>query len=209
MPRQKPKKYKQPSIVSGLSIDDILNMDIVDFNRLSEKDLKLVVGRLVSAGNKRLRRMLKKGMVSPAMVSFARSKGGLMFSVKGKGVNELRKEYAKARNFLNLETSTVKGYSKVLKKTVKTLNERGINISPEELERVFRVWNKLVEVDPSIQLHDFKYDLWEDIAKLDPNMNINDKIQKMRERYRELYEQQQEEFGKEVTLYGVSGFFEI
>lgn len=210
MPRQKPKKYKQPSLVSGLSIDDILNMDIVDFNRLSEKDLKLVVGRLVSAGNKRLRRMKAKGLISPAMVSLDKTPGGMGFSVKGKKINELRKEYARARNFLTKETSTVKGYTKVLLKTVDTLRERGINITPDDLERVFKVWNRLVEIDPTIKLHDFKYDLWEDIARLAPDLDIDTKVQKMQERYTELYEQQKEqEFGKEVTLYGVSGFFEI
>ena len=210
MPRQKPKKYKQPSLVSGLSIEDILNMDVVDFNKLQEKDLKLVVGRLVSAANKRLRRMKNKGLTSPAMVSLARSDGGLLFSVKGKNTNQLRKEYARARNFLSKETSTIKGYSKVLKKTVKTLRDRGIELSPDELENVFKVWNKLVEIDPTIKLHDYKYDLWEDIAKMFGSKPIEDIIIDIQQRYTELYEQQQEQqYGKEVTLYGVSGFFEI
>ena len=210
MPRQKPKKYKQPSLVSGLSIEDILNMDVVDFNKLQEKDLKLVVGRLVSAANKRLRRMKNKGLTSPAMVSLARSDGGLLFSVKGKNTNQLRKEYARARNFLSKETSTIKGYSKVLKKTVKTLRDRGIELSPDELENVFKVWNKLVEIDPTIKLHDYKYDLWEDIAKMFGSKPIEDIIIDIQQRYTELYEQQQEQqYGKEVTLYGVSGFFEL
>lgn len=210
MPRQKPKKYKQPSLVSGLSIEDILNMDVVDFNKLQEKDLKLVVGRLVSAANKRLRRMKNKGLTSPAMVSLARSDGGLLFSVKGKNTNQLRKEYARARNFLSKETSTIKGYSKVLKKTVKTLRDRGIELSPDELENVFKVWNKLVEIDPTIKLYDYKYDLWEDIAKMFGSKPIEDIIIDIQQRYTELYEQQQEQqYGKEVTLYGVSGFFEI
>ena len=78
MPRQKPKKYKQPSLVSGLSIDDILNMDIVDFNRLSEKDLKLVVGRMVSAVNKRLRRFEKKGISTPATRALMKSGGSFV-----------------------------------------------------------------------------------------------------------------------------------
>ena len=73
MPRQKPKKYKQPSLVSGMSITDILNMDITDFNKLGFKNLKLVVGRLVSAVNKRLRRFEKKGIRTPATRSLMKS----------------------------------------------------------------------------------------------------------------------------------------
>ena len=207
MPRQKPKKYKQPSLVSGLSIDDILNMDIVDFNRLSEKDLKLVVGRMVSAVNKRLRRFAKKGISTPATRALMKS-GGVL-SVKGKNANQLRKEYARARNFLNMETSTQKGYKKVQEKITDTLQQRGVNVEPDELDELFEVWNDLIEIDPSVSLNKDKYQLMQDIANMPDDINVSEKIQKAKERYTEIYEQQQEEFGKEVTLYGVSGFFEI
>lgn len=207
MPRQKPKKYKQPSLVSGLSIDDILNMDIVDFNRLSEKDLKLVVGRMVSAVNKRLRRFAKKGISTPATRALMKS-GGVL-SVKGKNANQLRKEYARARNFLNMETSTQKGYKKVQEKITDTLKQRGVDIEPDELDELFEVWNDLIEIDPSISLSKDKYILMQDIANMPDNIDVSQKLEKAKERYTEIYEQQQEEFGKEVTLYGVSGFFEI
>lgn len=207
MPRQKPKKYKQPSLVSGLSIDDILNMDIVDFNRLSEKDLKLVVGRMVSAVNKRLRRFEKKGISTPATRALMKSGGFL--SVKGKNANQLRKEYARARNFLNMETSTQKGYKKVQEKITDTLKQRGVEVEPDELDELFEVWNDLIEIDPSVSLSKDKYTLMQDIANMPDNIDVSQKLEKAKERYTEIYEQQQEEFGKEVTLYGVSGFFEI
>lgn len=207
MPRQKPKKYKQPSLVSGLSIDDILNMDIVDFNRLSEKDLKLVVGRMVSAVNKRLRRFAKKGISTPATRALMKS-GGVL-SVKGKNANQLRKEYARARNFLNMETSTQKGYKKVQEKITDTLKQRGVDIESDKLDELFEVWNDLLEIDPSVSLSKDKYTLMQDIANMPDNIDVSQKLEKAKERYTEIYEQQQEEFGKEVTLYGVSGFFEI
>ena len=207
MPRQKPKKYKQPSLVSGLSIDDILNMDIVDFNRLSEKDLKLVVGRMVSAVNKRLRRFAKKGISTPATRALMKS-GGVL-SVKGKNANQLRKEYARARNFLNMETSTQKGYKKVQEKITDTLKQRGVDIESDKLDELFEVWNDLLEIDPSVSLSKDKYTLMQDIANMPDNIDVSQKLEKAKERYTEIYEQQQEEFGKEATLYGVSGFFEI
>lgn len=208
MPRQKPKKYKQPSLVSGLSINDILNMDITDFNKLGFKNLKLVVGRLVSAVNKRLRRFEKKGIRTPATRALMKS-GGVL-SVKGKDTNQLRKEYARARNFLNMETSTQQGYKKVQEKIADTLDQRGVDVEPDELDELFEVWNDLVEIDPSVTLNKDKYQLLQDIANMPNDIDISEKVKQAKERYTELYEQQQEQqYGKEVTLYGVSGFFEL
>ena len=55
------RTYKQPSIVSGMTIQDILNMDNKTFNSLNTSDMRKVVGRLVSAGNKRLRSFERAG----------------------------------------------------------------------------------------------------------------------------------------------------
>lgn len=200
--------YKQPSIVSGMSVNDILNMSEKRFNKLSEKELKLVVGRLVSAVNKRVRRFEKAGISTPATRSLEKSGGKL--SVKGKSLNELRSEYARARNFMNMETSTRKGYEKVQKKISETLRERGYDITPNELDDMFEVYNSLLESDPSISLSKDKYQLMQDIANMPDKLDLSEKVQKAKERYTELYEKEQQELnGKEVDLYGVSGFFEV
>lgn len=201
-------KYKQPSIVSGMSVNDILNMSEKKFNSLKEKKLKLVVGRLVSAVNKRVRRFEKAGISTPATRSLEKSGGKL--SVKGKSLNELRSEYARARNFMNMETSTRKGYEKVQKKISETLRERGYDITPNELDDMFEVFNSLLESDPSISLSKDKYQLMQDIANMPDKLDLSEKVQKAKERYTELYEKEQQELnGQEVDLYGVSGFFEV
>lgn len=207
MPRRKPKKYKQPSIVSGKSISDILNMDINIFNKLGISDLRKVVGRLVSAVNKRLRRFSKAGISTPATRALMQS-GGVL-STKGKDLNELRTEFARGRNFLSMETSSRKGFTDVTQRTISTLRDRGVDILPEELSEVFEVYNDLVEIDPSITLNKDRYQILQDIANMPDDIDINTKVGKARAKYNELYEQQQEEYGKETTLYGVSGFFEI
>lgn len=207
MPRRKPKKYKQPSIVSGKSISDILNMDINIFNKLGISDLRKVVGRLVSAVNKRLRRFSKAGISTPATRALMES-GGVL-STKGKDLNELRIEFARGRNFLSMETSSRKGFTDVTQRTISTLRDRGVDILPEELSEVFEVYNDLVEIDPSITLNKDRYQILQDIANMPDDIDINTKVEKARAKYNELYEQQQEEYGKETTLYGVSGFFEI
>lgn len=201
-------QYKQPSIVSGLSVNDILNMSETRFNELKLKDLKLVVGRLVSAVNKRLRRFEKAGISTPATRSLEKSGGKL--SVRGKSLNELRSEYARARNFMNMETSTRKGYEQVQKKISDTLRDRGYDITPNELDDMFEVYNSLLESDPSISLSKDKYQLMQDIANMPDDLDISEKVLKAKERYTELYEKEQQELnGKEVDLYGVSGFFEV
>ena len=201
-------QYKQPSIVSGMSVSDILNMNEKDFNELKLKELKLVVGRLVSAVNKRLRRFEKAGISTPATRSLEKSGGKL--SVKGKSLNELRSEYARARNFMNMETSTRKGYTEVQKKISDTLRDRGYDITPNELDDMFEIYNSLLESDPSISLSKDKYQLMQDIANMPDNLDISEKVLKAKERYTELYEKEQQELnGKEVDLYGVSGFFEV
>ena len=201
-------KYKQPSIVSGMSVNDILNMSEKRFNKLTEKELKLVVGRLVSAVNKRVRRFEKAGITTPATRSLEKSGGKL--SVKGKSLNELRSEYARARNFMNMETSTRKGYEKVQKKISDTLRDRGYDITPNELDDMFEVFNSLLESDPSISLSKDKYQLMQDIANMPDKLDLSEKVQKAKERYTELYEKEQQELnGQEVDLYGVSGFFEV
>lgn len=206
--RTKPATYKQPSIVSGMSVSDILNMSERRFNKLTERELKLVVGRLVSAVNKRVRRFEKAGISTPATRSLEKSGGKL--SVKGKSLNELRSEYARARNFLNMETSTRKGYEQVQKRISETLKERGYDISPNELDDMFEVYNDLLEIDPTLSLSKDRYLLMQEIANMPDDLDVSEKVLKAKERYTELYEQEQMELnGKEVDLYGVSGFFEI
>lgn len=207
MPKRKPKTYKQPSIVSGKSISDILNMDIRDFNQLGLSDLRKVVGRLVSAVNKRLRRFEKAGVSSPATRALEQS-GGVL-STKGKNLNQLRMEFARAKNYLEMETSSRKGFENVKNRTIETLRARGVNINPEQLNSLFTVYNKLKDIDPSITYMSWKYELMSDIAQMDDTLDVQTRLMQAKERYDELYEEKQEQFGKEVTLYGVSGFFEL
>lgn len=205
--KAKPIKYKQPSIVSGKSVTDILNMDIRDFNKLGLSDLRKVVGRLVSAVNKRIRRFMNAGVSTPA--TRALEKSGGMLSTKGKDLNQLRTEYARGRDFLNMETSSHKGFEEVQKKTVETLKDRGVDVTTDELDDIFEVYGRLKEIDPSVGVILSSSQVIGEIAKLDNTQDVQTRIMQAKERYNELYEENQEQYGRDVTLYGVSGFFEI
>lgn len=111
--------------VKGLKITDILNIDLDTFNNLNEKELRALTSRLVSAGNKRIRRLQKHEINSPAMQSLGKEK---VFSTKlskdtskQQKVNKLRAEFSRARSFLTSETSTISGYKKFKTRTIKKI----------------------------------------------------------------------------------------
>lgn len=117
--------------VKGLTISDILDIDLDQFNRLGESDLRHITSRLVSASNKRIRRLEKNNLNTPAYQQLGEAKA---FSTKlpksisrQQRVNRLRNEFARARSFLTSETSTMKGYKDFVDRTESRLaSELGI-----------------------------------------------------------------------------------
>lgn len=89
-------------------------VEIRHFNQ-DYQSLKREVSRLASMANKRLVRLEKNGFEdSPAYKQWIES-GGEKFSVRGKDYNELQKELARVRQFVNAKTSTIRGAQSVLK----------------------------------------------------------------------------------------------
>lgn len=77
------------------------------------------IRRLVSMANKRINRLKKSGLEdSPALTRFVPDRG--KFSIKGLKGNELRTEVAALRKFLQAQTSTIRGYDRVLKGVAKS-----------------------------------------------------------------------------------------
>ncbi len=79
-----------------------------------ERKFRAEARRLVSMANKRIRRMNKNGLDTPAMRALQKD-GIAAFSVKGKTFNEVQAEYYRMQRFLNDATSTVKGANEMLK----------------------------------------------------------------------------------------------
>ena len=137
--------------VKGLKISDILNIDLDTFNNLSESDLRKITSRLVSASNKRIRRLKEHDINSPAL----RGMGDLdSFSTKldetispQQRVNQLRHTFSQMRSFLTSETSTIKGFKKYsdrimdaiassMKVEKKTLEEK---LGKDGINKLFRI----------------------------------------------------------------------
>ena len=199
------RKYKQPSLVSGMSIQDIMNMDIDIFNKLSTSDLRKVAGRLVSAGNKRLRSFEKAGESSPA-TRYVEKSGG-KFSTKGKDLNALRAEYTRAKTFLQSKTSTRRGWKKVKKETISGLRKNGVEVNESQFNDLWTVYEDLKELSPEVANRGLKYGVLKDIADMvtDEDKSADEIAITLHENLSRIYEEQAELDDVE----GVSGFFEI
>jgi len=132
------RNYKQLSIVSGLSVKDILSMSQSEFSKYSISDQRKILGRLVSAGNKRIRAFEKNNDTSPAYENLIKSGG--KFSTRGKDSEGLKLELERARTFLKQETSSLKNWNKVKKKILKDLESKaGIKIPGKDLGELLNI----------------------------------------------------------------------
>ena len=106
--------------ITGLSIQDILDMGWNEIKKLNDQELRQLSMRLNSAANKRLRRIEKSGEQkwSPAYKAITESGGD--FTVKGKDRTEILAEIQRAGSFIGSKTSTVKG-TKMHKKVINDL----------------------------------------------------------------------------------------
>lgn len=200
------RTYKQPSYVSGMSVQDILNMDIETFNKLNKTDLQKVVGRLVSAGNKRLRSFERAGESSPATQHVQKSGG--KFSTKGKDLNALRAEYTRAKNFMQSKTGTRKGWKQVKKETIQGLKKQGVNMTESQFDDVWKAYEELKELSPEVANRGMKYAVLKDVADMvtDTDKSADEIAVAMHDNLSHIYEEQA---GLSNGIDGVSGFFEI
>lgn len=142
--KQKGQKYED---VKGLSIKDIMGVSDNDISSLKERDLYKLTKRLADAANKRIKRLRVSGENTPALRSIEAS-GGLL-SLAGKNRNELRAEFARAKNFLQFQTSTLRAARSVRRQFEKYV---GATLSDEQIGHFWKVFHKLQE-DKAIDIN--------------------------------------------------------
>lgn len=92
-----------------------------------ERKLREEARRLVSMANKRLRRLEQQNLInSPAYKKWVED-GGQKFSVKGKSMKEVKQEIARMNDFLEKQTSTVKGAKQYFKNVAKEVGIKKFN----------------------------------------------------------------------------------
>lgn len=116
--------------LSKLSVNDILNLNDSDIQKLKANELRSLVNKLASAGNKRIRRLQESKLASRSG-AYRQLRGGakhkgkvhmfttdpkkLKIKTKGQERNKLLKEFARASRFLNDKTSSVTGTRKTIR----------------------------------------------------------------------------------------------
>lgn len=139
-------------------ISDILDLPLSKIMSMSRRDLAKTVSKLASAGNKRIVRLQKQNITTPAS-EYILTHGG-KFSVAGKNVAELREEFQRVKGFLESKTATVRGYKKWSSEMSKTLfKNTGINydaLSEDEKRIFWKAYSKLEELDYA-NVHDKRY----------------------------------------------------
>lgn len=129
--------------IKGLKISDILKMDWEQINKLPERDLKQLTSRLVSASNKRIRALEKTKLGKSSFAYQTVEERGRKFSVRGKNVGQTKQEFKLAKRFLEMKTSTTKGW----KKYRESVEQRTASATEgESLDWSGRTWSKYWKV---------------------------------------------------------------
>lgn len=144
------------SVFSGRSISSIVGMSFSEFAQLSKTELRQAVSRLASAANKRLKRLTSSGVVSQALYDVTESGG--KFTTKGKGLDELRAEFSRVRDFLESPSSTVKGAKEIEKNIAKDVKSIfGVDFSPTQIRDIINDYIKTQNYDSKYQAQRLRY----------------------------------------------------
>lgn len=176
--------------VSGLSVKDILSMRPEELLTLNKKNLSSIASRLVSASNKRIRRLAQteEGQLSPAYQTYA--KRGRQFSIKGKNVNQIRNEIKNMEHFLNLKTSTVSGWNKVRKEAEKRIGK----MTKAQSKKFWKTYHRLEEEEGGAlaiigDSDKIQKTLHSEVTS-HKRISVDELTNKMMERLDEMYEEQ-------------------
>ena len=148
-----------------------IQVSMYDAIRMTKKQLQSVVGKFARQARKRANRLLQKEKVftSPALAGARKTKPQgqqALFEIRGKSRQQLLKEYKRIKNFMESETSTVRGTEKFYKKTAEDISAGGYtDVEPESLDKMFRVFAQLRDTDPWVSNVQYKYDVFEAIQK--------------------------------------------
>lgn len=196
--------------IKGKSVDDILNMSLKELNKMSESQLKTIVGRLVSAGNKRLRRYQEKKGKLPTGAK-EKTYDEMKFSTVGKDKSDLMEEFKRAKTFLQGETSSLTGAKKVERNVRKELKKYGVDLSDlteEQYDDFWEIYKKLREKNKKIAYNrELKYNVFDNIKSImgdAEDLDIDEIVAQMDSELSKIYEAE-----KALGDNGTSRFYEV
>lgn len=133
--------------VTGMTLQDVMDLDPIHVKGLSDRSLARLTSRLVSAYNKRAKRLEQSGLAesSPAY-RMMEQYGTTRLSVRGLDHNQLVSVYARARHALQEnETLSIGGTRKMIRATEERLGHSFAD--KNEANRFWDVVDKLKEMN--------------------------------------------------------------
>lgn len=158
------------------------------------KELKKENARLIRNAKNRIKNLNEFEEASPAIKSLIEH--GTPLYTKGLNDKELKKQNKDLKYFLNLKTSTVRGYREYIS-TAKDIFDRIEEFDEETKSKFFKVYNELVGDNALFSF--YKYETFEKILN---NMEEDDDVSKIKEKIENLYEEAEERHS-EVEMRGV------
>lgn len=211
--------------VKGKTVKQILDMPYYDLKKLTDSELKVLVGRLVSAGNKRLRRyQAKKGELPNAgsRRKTTQTESGQTitqqdyekrkFSTVGKDRTELFEEFKRAKNFMKAQTSSLAGEKSVKKESQRIIKENfGITVSDTDYDIYWKAFDRLKELHPEVDERNYKYTILAHMDKMleqrkgKPYKSYKTFARAIEKKLQQIYEENE----SVKNANGTSGFFEV
>lgn len=211
--------------VKGKTVKQILDMPYYDLKKLTDSELKVLVGRLVSAGNKRLRRyQAKRGELPNAgsrrkttqtesgQTTTQQDYEKRKFSTVGKDRTELFEEFKRAKNFMKAQTSSLAGEKSVKKESQRIIKENfGITVNDADYDIYWKAFDRLKELHPEVDERNYKYTILAHMDKmLEQRKGKSYKSYKtfaraIEKKLQQIYEENESVKNGD----GTSGFFEV
>lgn len=174
--------------IQKMSLKSLTDLSERELSSLSHNELSKVVSRLSQVANKRITRLSKSDVFSSAYEGF-RGRGEGRFTAKNKTDFDLKKEFLRVKDFLNMETSTVHGAQSVRREVIQKLKkEHNIKITNKKYNDFFKVYERLKEVDSTVSNKLMKYNVFEEISNVLDDSNIDETVDEMRNRLTEIYQ---------------------
>ena len=194
---------------TGKSINFLLDLDPDVWTQLSDRELRDVVSRLASAANKRVKRAEASDSQSWAVKSVQR---GGKFSVKGKDLSSLQREYQRVKSFLSDPTSTSKGWKEAQNEIGAALNEMGYEVTPDQVRRMITLYNALTEVDGQTLSREDRYKYMKELADIAGGSSWRDAeaiLSDMQDAINQMGMAVEQEVADDQMETGISRFFEF
>lgn len=121
-------------------------LTIKDFNKLTLKEKKKAIQAQNNIIRKRLKRLKDSGYTN-TYVERQYTKAGGMKSIKGMTTNQLKSQFSRNTKFINAQTSTVRGYKKMLAKQAENVvNPNYVNLTEDERSSFWDLYNELKDM---------------------------------------------------------------